>query len=267
LKHFKFNFLINIFIAALPVSLLLQSCAPVSVRPPSRTIDKAEIVHMVSSLREQETRVNSFFSTGKIIFHENDSESEANILVVGSKNPLRVRIEITHPWGRPLFQCVVRDYEFFLLSFTEKKLYVGLQGSVPPGGFSPGRLEQEQLWGIIRGYPAPCEEGRVASLKGNQIIFMDHEEESLEVIDFYPQNNLPRLISFPEKGISVEFSEFGDLEGIRYAGNVRVIDSLSGTVLELRLRDRTFNEPIPEDLFNLKIPAGFQKVMLKETIN
>ncbi len=267
MKHFIFNFPINIFIAALPVLLLLQSCAPVSVRPPSRPIDKAEIVYMVSSFREQEARVNSFFSTGRIIFHENDSESEANILVVGSKSPLRVRIEITHPWGRPLFQCFVKGRKFFLLSFTEKKVYVGLQGSVPPGGFSPGRLEQDQLWGILRGYPVPCDEGRVASLKGNQIIFVDHEEDPIEIIDFYPQNNFPRLVSFPEKGISVEFSEFGDLEGIQYARIVRLVDSLSGTVLELRLGDRTFNKPIPEDLFNLKIPAGFQKVMLKETIN
>ena len=97
--------------------------------------------------------------------------------------------------------------------------------------FFPGRLDQDQLWGIIRGYPVFPERGRAVSLKGNQIIFIDAEEQPIEIIDFYPQDTYPRLVSFTGKEICAAFSEFGDQEGIRYARDVRLTDSLSGTVL------------------------------------
>ena len=264
MKISKLNPFIKNFIAVL-VLLLLQSCAPVLVRPTAPPMGRPEIIGMVSDLREQEARVSTFFSAGRVVFEANGSGSEANILVAGARDPFRVKIEITHPWGRPLFHFLAKGSEFRILSFAEKRLYVGLQGALSPDWFLPGRLDQGLLWGIARGYPVLPEHCRAVSLKGNQIIFMSAEEEPLEVIDLYSQSSYPRLVSFTGQGLSALFAEFEEQSGIRHARNIRVDDSETGTVLELQLKDRTFNKTISEDLFHLEMPAGFTRVMLRKT--
>ncbi|MCP4668686.1 MAG: hypothetical protein GY849_20270, partial [Deltaproteobacteria bacterium] len=82
--------------------VLLQCRAPLSVQPPAPPLSPQEIEHRVSEFMDQQDRVTAFFSSGRLKVKTKDSESEANTLIMGTRDPFRIKIEITHRWGRQL---------------------------------------------------------------------------------------------------------------------------------------------------------------------
>jgi hypothetical protein len=242
--------------------ILFQSCAPVSVRPPIPPFDQQQIAHVISSLREQETQVLTFFSSGRLRLETNDSDSEANVLIVGTRDPLRMKVEITHPWGRPLLHALIREGTVNILSFPEKRYYFGHLGGTDGPAFFPVSLEPDQLWGLVRGYSVVEDHDRAVSLKGNQIILLSKSAEQVQVIDLYPQSILPRLILFPTKDMRVLFEDFENDNGIFYAKRVRFNRPGTNTTLTLNTKQMTFNKAIPESIFELDIPPDFEVLSL-----
>ena len=240
---------------------LLQSCASVSIRPSSAPFDYQNIAHIIPSFKEQETRVHSFFSSGQLISKRGISESESNILIVGTKAPFIIKIETTHQWGYPLFHFLVYETKLQILSFPDKKYY---SGSFRPTIYFPVRLESSQIWSLLRGYPVLQSYNRAHSFKGNQITFFDNEDDIVQIIDFFPNSKLPRRISFPQKRISIVFSNFKNENNIYYASNINLHDQKTGIELALELKQIAFNKTIPKKIFDLKIPPDFKLLSLKE---
>ncbi len=250
----------------IPISLLVlflfQSCAQIPVKPPPSPYAHQEIGLIISGFREQENRVDTFFSSGRLTVRAKSSESGSNVLIVGSKNPFKLKIELTHAWGRPLLHIIIHDSKLQILSFTDKKYYHGHLGTPGSLRFFPARLDPEQVWALLRAYPVLWKYSRVVSLKGNQITLLNGKAEPVQIVDLYPKSSLPRLVSFPEQGIKASFSDFENNNGLKYAQKIRLEDPKNETILSLNLKQMVFNKTLPASIFNLEKPKDFETLPL-----
>jgi hypothetical protein len=216
-------------------------------------------------MQEQEKKVSSFYTHGSISVKDWKWESEADILIAGIKDPLRIKIEITHPWGRPILHILIDNKDLKVISFNEKRLYLGDFTPEALSRFFPGRLfGPDLIWAVLRGYPYLIKHHSIASPGANQISLLNQKER--EVIDLYPENLLPRLVSFPAQQIDLTFSEFQDNDGIYYAREVKVNSIKGSKDLILKSGKKVFNKTIPKQIFILKRPPMFETVYLEEKI-
>ena len=242
--------------------ILFQGCASVPVHPPSPPMGHEKAAYIISRFEDQKRRVHAFCSTGTLIFRNNSSESEANILTVGTRDPQKIKIEITHPWGRPLFHILIQKNRVQVISFPEKRFYFGRLGDLGRLELFPGQLDYGQVWAFLRGYPVLREYRRFVSFKGDQITLLDENDEIIQVIDLYCKNDFPRQISFPEKGIKTSFFDFRHDSDFFYARKTKLDDGKDKIVLTLKLKQIAFNKLIPESIFDIQVPPDFTRLSL-----
>jgi hypothetical protein len=255
----RFNIRALIAIACL---IFFPGCAGIPVQPPPPPFSHQKIAQILYEIREQENKADTFFSTGKLMIKGEAPESESDILIVGSHSPFRVKIEVTHPWGRPILHILANETNLHILSFPEKRYYVGSLGNSVPSRLFPNSLEPDQLWSLLRGFPILRKNDQAVSLKGNQIMLLNQDAEIVQIIDFFPQSNLPRLITFPERSTKIYFSNYQKENNICYAREIRLSDPESANDLSINLKQMVFNKPIPEAIYNLEKPADFKTLPL-----
>lgn len=241
--------------------IFFPGCAGIPVQPPP-PFSPQKIAQILSEIGEQENKADTLFSTGKLMIKGEDLESESDILIVGSKAPFKVKIEITHPWGRPILHILATETNLHILSFPEKRYYLGLLGNSAPLGFFPKSLKPDQLWSLVRGFPILRKNDHAVSLKGNQIMLLNQNAEIVQTIDFFPQSHLPRLVSFPEQNTNIYLSNYQKENKICYAREIRLNDPVSASDLSINLKQMVFNKPIPEAIYSIKIPADFKTLPL-----
>lgn len=252
------------FLFAMLPLLLCQFCAPTPPRPPSPPLGKERIARILAALREEGKSVSTFFSAGKLAFHHNGSGHEADILIFGTRTPFRLKLELKHPWGRPLMHLLIMDSQIEILSFSEKRCYSGSLSEAGKFGILPEGMLSVQLWALVRGLPSVLPYSKAISVKGDQISLLDANSQEVEIIDFYPESDRPRRITFPMQGIRFILSGYERTSGILYATNTRLESLHAKNALALKLIQVVFNRAIPEPIFELHIPAGFKTISLKE---
>ncbi len=247
-----------IFFSLLLIPVSFQSCAPVSVKhshyPP---FTNQEISTILSNLKIQDNAVHSFFSTGRITIQGSDSEFEANVLTLGTRDPFRIKIEITHFWGRPLFHIMIKENRIHIISFPENRYYSGKIGEALTSDLLPVRLDTNQLWALGRGYPILCEYDQAKSFEGNQISLLNKKGTTSQVLEFDAEQDNPLQSSLPEQGLKVSFADFRNNENIRFAKNTQLNDQKTGTMLLLKIKQIVFNKIMDESIFDITIPSGF----------
>ena len=248
---------IGLFISLL-ASFFFQYCAPVSNQKSFHPFDQLKITDLMAVSREQERRVHSLFSLGRLTIKRYGSETELNVLIAGERNSGNIKIEITHPWGRPVVHILINEIRFQILSFREKRYYYGRLGDSDTSGFFPVRLDPDQIWALIRGYPVVRNHNRAISLKGDQIVFLNKDGEKVQVIDFDPHSSLPCLMSFPGQEVAVSFSDFQNDDGIYYARKIGLNDPKTRSILTFDLKQIIFNQAIPKEIFKLEKPVDFE---------
>ena len=188
------------------------------------------------------------------------------MLIIGSKNPFKLKIELTHAWGRPVLHIMIHDSNIKIISFAEKKYYHGDLETPGSLSFLPARLDPSQLWALLRAFPHIQKYSRAVSLKGNQITLLNAKAEQVQVFDLYPENTLPRLVRFPEQGIKISFSDFENKRGLTYARKIRLEDPGTETTLALKLKETVFNKRLPEAIFEMQKPKDFEMLPLRQTL-
>ncbi|MBC8458343.1 MAG: hypothetical protein H8D67_10145 [Deltaproteobacteria bacterium] len=246
-----------IFISLL-AAFLFQCCAPASIQHPFSPFDHQKIADLISMGREQERRVHALFSSGHLTIKRHGSDAELNVLIAGIRDSGKIKIEITHPWGRPVLHILINKKSIQILSFGDKRYYSGHLGTFDPSGFFPGSLDPDQIWTIVRAYPIIREHNRVISLKENQIALLNSNDEKVQVIDFHPKSSLSCLMSFPGQDVKTSLSNFQNDNGIYYARKIGLNDPITGSILTLELKQMVFNKAILEKIFELEKPAGFE---------
>jgi hypothetical protein len=239
----------------------LFGCAPLVPYPPIPPFSQEEIAQLIAGLRAQGDQVTSFQGFGKLRFKHGEGESESNLLAVGSR-PLRVRLEISHPWGRPLFFVVVDEKHTQAVSFVEKKVFRGDLSRLPVRPFSVLMLDLDFIWKVLSGSVPILAHSRAASLKQHEIVLLDTEEEAREIITFSPGSRLPRSVHFPDKGITVVFSDYERSDWGLKPTRIVITSQVHNQSAEIRYKRLLMNETVPEEIFRLAPPPGFDIVDL-----
>jgi len=244
------------------VLLLLSGCAYFAASPPSPPLARQEIDRIVSAFEEQERAVDTLFSSTALTIDVQGFQSEAMVLIVARRNPSTIKIEITHPWGRPLLHVLVKGPYLDILSFSEKRHYRGRLVSSDLSRLIPVPVSPDILWTLSRAYPVLPHYHRAQSTKGDQISLMDKQNADIQVVDLYPDTYLPRRVWFCQQETYMSFSEFQSSNGILYAKEIGLRSNDSRTRMTLEIRQMTFNSPLPEAIFKQEVPRGFERVQM-----
>lgn len=223
-----------------------------------------QVASIVSMIRMEEEKVTSFYTIGKILFQEGLWEEEADILIVGIKSPLKIKIEVTHSWGQPLVHILLSRGRLEALSFPDKKAYEGQFSPKALSRFFPGELDADLIWGALRGFPFLQAHHRAGSSKAYQITLYDDKGKETEILRIDPDTLLPRQVFFPDRNMDLAFSGYLENEGIRYARKVKVVQRGSSRGLLLDNEKMVFNKAIPDEIFLMERPPGFEILPLEE---
>jgi hypothetical protein len=260
----KYLFTVKIPFLILTISIIFSmGCAALYHPVPLTTPRPREAAEIISNVLDQEERISSFYSLGTVVLKGWVFKSEATILVAGTRKPFKLKIEITHPWGMPVLHILAEDQNIKVLSFEEKKIYTGNITAETLSDLLPGSFwDPAVVWSVLRGYtPIACYEG-IGFSATNTISLMDEKGIEIETIELYPEHFLPKRASFPGEPWYISFSEFKENDGIYYASEVSVNNIKGERDLVLNRKQIVFNKPIPDQIFVLEKPAGFNTVYL-----
>lgn len=238
---------------------LVPACAPFTGPPAPPPLTPAETDQLVTFLREQDQLVRSFFWSGRLTARKRLGQAEHLIVSAGRREPLRLKIEVTHSWGQPIAQASISETQAKVLVAPEKRFYVGhLKDSRLSGDFLPAGLDARQIWGAMRGFPVLPEYARVISYRGDQLTFLDAERRVIQTVDFDPVTRFPRRVSLPDPVVNVSFADIKDDQGVLFARHIIIENPDAGLTLELEMSQTVFNQPVPEEIFSLDPPPGYE---------
>ncbi len=240
--------------------LFIQSCATVPVQPMAPPFDRHKIDHILAEMRHQEGLVHTFYAKGRLTVRERDEESDSNVDVFCTKDPLKMKIEVTHPWGRPILHFLIQSNQISILSFPEKRLYSGRLDNFDSSKYFPGKLKPDQIWSILRGFPILETYAHAVSMESNQVTLLGEHAEILQLIDFKAENDIPNSASFYENDLEVSFSDFETNGAIQYSRNIRLNNFKEDTNTVLKYKKMVFNKAVPSAIFELERPSNFKIV-------
>ena len=251
-------------LTAIPFFLLFfSSCSMTQKTHFQKYLSPDERDDVLSNIIEQEEKVSSFYTLGSITVKGWVWESDADILIAAVKDPLKIKIEITHTWGRPLLHLLIHDGQLEVLSFDEKRIYLGDFTSETLSRFLPGVMaDPDLIWTVLRAYPHLIKDYRIGEPGPGRIHLYNLEEE--EIIDLDMENLKPIGVSFPEQKIRLLFSDLQEKDGIVYASEVKMNHDQEKKTLILHNKRMVFNTSIPAPIFAIKTMANFERVILDE---
>jgi len=259
--------------------LAFQCCSPLTVKPPAPALDKESVTSLVSAFSAQEEKAETLFFSGTLTLKNREAENSVQILMIADATPQagtddragtcacpcgRMKIEITHPWGKALMHILIEGRRLDILDFNEKRFYRGSLKSKRLSERIPVPLNHCLLWSLARAFPALLKHKEAASFAGNQITLLDPEGEKVQVFELYSSEPLPYRVSFCRENATMVFSDFEDENGILYARKVDFHgpDHKIGLIIEID--QMSFNNSLPKAVFGMEAPRDFKTVHLKD---
>jgi len=256
--------ILNNFLSSLSIFLLtlVLGCAPLVPFPSAKPFSQQESVRLISNLQDQERKVYSFQGVGKLRLKKGEEETETNLFAVGCM-PFKVRLEITHPWGRPLLYIVADERNISVLSLTDKKFFRGPPNSLKIKQFFLCGLDLDLAWIIFSGrIPILSAAGGAVSLKPYEISLYNKQGEIIETISFSSRTLLPKSAYFPKKGFTIILSEFKEGNLGLHPLKIKILKENEDQSAEIRYKSLKLNKPVPKEIFQLNPPPNFEIIKL-----
>jgi hypothetical protein len=250
------NHLLTLILILFAVTLPL-GCAPLVPYVPERPFSQEQTTQLISNLRAQGDEVSSFVGVGKLWYKDGEEESDSNLLVVGSR-PFKLRLEVTHTWGKPLVHLVADKRGISVLSLIERRFYRGLPEDLPTGQIFLFDLDLDSAWMILSGTVPILPHQKAVSMKPHEITLYDNDE-AVETISFSSNSLLPRYVHLPQQGFTIALTEFKELSLGRYPSKITIAKGDENQI-EIRYKSLQLNKEIPEEVFNLNPPPDFEVV-------
>jgi hypothetical protein len=259
--------------------LALQCCSPLAVKPPAPALDQERVSALLSSFSAQESMVKTLFFSGTLTFNNRNTENAAQILMIvdaisraDAKSRAdtqvcpygRMKIEITHPWGKPLTHILIEGQRLCILDFTEKRIYRGGLKNKRLSQRIPVPLNHSILWSLARAFPATLKHQESASTAENQFTLMNNKGDRVQHFEMYSAEPFPRKVVFCKQNATIFFSDFEDDDGILYARQIRFHGPDHKIGLEIDIDRITFNAPLPIAVFSMEAPRDFTTVHLED---
>lgn len=243
--------------------LLAPGCASIERRLFERPFDPDAVAALKADLQEQRDRVHSFFSVGRLqVKGWHGRDLDASVFSAWTCSPRRIKIELTHPWGQPMLHLLAEGETFRLLSFAARKLYTGPFTSRSLSEVFPGELDPSLIEDLLRAYPVLDPELQARSNKPNQLSFYGPGGGEVRVIKFDRESRKPTEVILPHRNVRLVLSDFHDAEGLLFAREAALVHVLGGRRLVHSIETMVFNRTIPDPVFSLQAPPGFETVFL-----
>lgn len=242
--------------------LLIQGCARPPVQPPEVPFDPSRTEALLADIKKQQAMVTSAVCTGTLTVGYNSTVSRTNLLMAGYHQPLKLKIEVTHPWGTPLLHILVDGNDVRMVSFRDKRYVTGNLHDEVFAPYLPGAPGPAALWTLLRGYPDIPADYRALSTQPREIRLLDADGSVIQRLFFDPDSLLPSTVSFPPEGIAIRLSRFKRKGSIQYAGTYRLTGVQGEGYVEIELDEITFNRTLPEAVLSLQVPPGYRSVRL-----
>jgi len=226
-------------------------------------LDTFTVNAVLNDIRDQDTRVSTFYTIGTITVKDWKWDSDADMLIIGQKDPFKIKIEFTHQWKGPVLHILIDKNNLEILSFSEKKIYLGPFTPEGLSRFIPGSFfDSELIWSALRAYPNLLNHHETASYEENRIDLLNEDNREIETVNLHPESLYPEKVIFPDHGLNITFSTFREIEGIRYAEDVRIKNITSKRNLLLKNKKMVFNQSIPDKIFTIQRLANYEIVFL-----
>ena len=245
--------------------LLLSACASLEPVPFYGPEGQETLSQVLAAMEVQEERVHTFYGSALLEARKWYGMSEAKVVMVGSRNPFRLKMEVNHAWGKPVAHILVDRGRVEILSFQERKLYRGTSATKALSLFFPGKISEDLVWSVLRGYPSLSPYRAVPAREKGRFILMDGQSRVTGNFSIVADDHLwPSTVYFSDEGLRLVFSQYHTLDGIDYADEVRLEAKTAGGALILKEKKMVFNRPVPPDVFSIQKPVGFETVNITE---
>jgi hypothetical protein len=172
---------------------------------------------------------------------------------------MEVKIEVTQSWGQPIAQALISETQAKVLVVPEKRFYIGeLKNFGVAGTLLPAGLDVRQIWGAMRGFPVLPDYASVISHRGDQLTFLNSAGRVIQTVDFDPVTHLPRRMSIPDPVVNVSYADLNSDQGILFARSITIESTDQGLTLGMEVSQTIFNQPVPEEIFSLNPPPGYE---------
>jgi hypothetical protein len=243
------------YLATLAVVSLL-GCAPLRTPIPAKPISQDRAFQLISRMKAQADGVFSFLGVGKLLFREGADETDMKLLAVG-KRPSRMRLELTHTWGKPLLYIVTDKQNTSVLSFVEQTFYSGPSSQLNRNQFFLFDLDLDAAWTILSGRIPILPHRTVESLRPNELTLLNGRGDVVESLIFAPGLPLPTSIHLPRQGFTVALSQFKEGPIGPYPSKIAIARG-DERQLEILYSSLQLNRPIPEEIFRLNPPPDVE---------
>jgi len=242
---------------------VIWGCATLVPAPSGEPFSQNDIAGLISLLREQGEEIVSFQGLGDLSFKEGAEEIEAKLLAIGAR-PFKMRLELTHPWGKPLFHIVADKRHVSVLSLADKKFFRGPPEALEVKYFFMFEADIDSAWKMLSGRVPIRPHVRAVSLRPYEITLYDSQDQIVEVISFSPGSLLVRSVSFPKKNLCIMLSEFSKTDTGFYPLGITIVKGQEDQLLEIRYKTFSMNKAIPDEVFHLNPPPNFEIIDLKD---
>ncbi len=245
---------------------ILHGCTFFTPRQkPMHFLTGDDVENIIENVEKQNDIVTEFYSTGTLSINGRIIDTSADIFIAAKRDPLMLKMEISHSWGKPLFHFLIKEDRLEIRDFTEKKQYTGkftpynLSRFLPNMDFSP-----DMIWSFLRGYPRFFSYGHVYEGAPGVLNIEDRERSRLGTLTFSPGEGIIEAVSSPPRSFSMKFTDFQKTGEIDYAEKTIVKGIKGSKDLTLKRKKVIFNKDIPDAIFTLKNRPLFEEVSFDE---
>lgn len=237
-------------ILALPALYFLSGCALFTIRPtPILSLEEARAI--VHSIAQAETKIEQFFATGSLLIIENQEETRLGFFWAGTRNPLRIKIELTHPWGGQVMEALVSEQQLMVKDHVKKRSYRGPWNQSPIAEAFPAFFSNEGLWMLLCGRVPLLEHDQLKAKGADKILLLDKKGRTVQVIGIDKKRGLPIWSTYPNPDLKLRFSYSKKTQDIPLAKGVQIEFADEGHSISIQFRNLVHNKPIPEEVFTL----------------
>lgn len=242
----------------------LSGCASLEPVPTYGPEGQEKLNKVLAVMEAQEERVHSFYGSALLVAGKWYGKSEADMVMVGTRDPFRLKMEVTHAWGKPVVHILVHKGRVEILSFQERKHYTGTSARQVLSRFFPGKISENLVWSVLRGYPSLRPYRAVPTSEDGRFVLLDGQSRVSGNFSIFAEALRPATVHLSGEGLSLSFSQYQTVNGIDYADEVNVVAKTGGGTLILKDKRMVFNRPISSDIFSIHKPAGFITVNITE---
>ncbi len=242
---------IALLLALVAFVISILGCAQLGTRP-GLSVSQSKVHLLERNLDEQSSEVKNFVSTGMLQVWEPTQRISTTFLCVASRNPFRLKLEITHTWGLPLLHVLMHGNEVTVIDFYHHRTYHGQFGRGLPFFAKTPLVNRTLLWSVMRAFPELMHHGAISWSADDGALVVSRGDEVAQEIRFDGNLQYPMNVLYPKLGVAIRFSEFAAQGSIAYAKAVEARYLANESSVHIKIKDIIFNQDLNPEIFQLR---------------